>query len=158
MCEFSRWHQSIGGHSLFLLFLLGGDKEQREKKQAKAVKSEQNKSPFLASFCHCQTQTSQPSPETTHPFLPSFLPLDFLPGQVADGPDEYGLRTNEEDEEYGTGRSRSNTLLSIASLYSLDDRPGRKDSMGGVSLRNPAGRAGGGRNRVGSEEWVLGGG
>ena len=72
------------------------------------------------------------------------LPLDFLPGQVADGPDEYGLRTNEEDEEYGTGRSRSNTLLSIASLYSLDDRPGRKDSIGGVSLRNPAGRAGGG--------------
>ncbi len=81
------------------------------------------------------------------------LPLDFLPGQMADGTDEYGLRMNDEEDEGGGGRSRSNTLLSIGSIYGLDDKPGRKDSIGGVSLRNQTGRVGERRSRVGSEEW-----
>ena len=82
------------------------------------------------------------------------LPLDFLPGNVMnDGTDDYGLRVNEDDDGEGGGRSRSNTLLSVGSGWGLDDKPGRKDSIGGVSLRNPAGRPGGGRKRVGSEEW-----
>lgn len=69
------------------------------------------------------------------------LPLDF---QMYDGQD-YDLK--DDDEEAGDGRSRSNTLLSVGSVY--DDKKGG----GGGGQQQQQRRPSGARNRTTSEEW-----
>lgn len=65
------------------------------------------------------------------------LPLDF---QMYDGQEYDGLNNNDDDEA-GGGRSRSNTLLSVGSIYD--------DKRGGGAQRRMSGT----RNRTTSEEW-----
>lgn len=66
------------------------------------------------------------------------LPLDF---QMYDGQD-YDI--NNDDDEAGGGRSRSNTLLSVSSIYDGDKAK---------SSSNQQRRSSGTRNRTTSEEW-----